>query len=237
MGTVLILQNAPLFSAGNLETELKKREIPVEYRKLYEGGMPSVEQAKDYAGFIVLGGPLKFHVDSPEQTKWGAQELFFLRACVDEHKPIIAISQGSVLLAKAQGANVQRLKEKVIGWEQAEIYPDYSRNSVVYGEIPEKYFPAFCWFDTMNGFPPSGYWYVYSPKCRHLSTGINGNCYNFNFHPEVNEELLEGWLKEYGKEIGDEAAIQAIRDQAPAGIAFAKNFSHRIIHAFESFLK
>jgi GMP synthase-like glutamine amidotransferase len=238
MAKVLILQNAALFTAGSFEDELKRREIPFEYRRLYEGEkLPSVEQAKDYSGYIVLGGPLKFHMDTPEKTKWLAQELFFLRACLDLHKPILGVSQGGNLLARAQGALLNRLPQKEIGWVTAEIYPDYSRNSVIYSEIEQKTFSAFCWSDTMNGFPPSGYWYVLSPNCRYQSVGINGNCYCFNFHPEVTEELINSWLSEYGKEVGSDELIQKIKAQSAEHVAFSKNLSRIIIHAFESFLR
>ncbi len=238
MKNVLILQNAPLFTAGTFEEELQKKEISFEYRRLYEGeSLPSVEQVVDFSGYIVLGGPLTFRVDSPEKTKWLAPELFFLRACLDQHKPILGMGQGGDVLARAQGATLTPLSQKEIGWITAEIYPDYSQNSVIYSEVESKNFPAFVWHNTMNRFPPTGYWYVLSPNCRYLSTGIHGNCYCFNFHPEVNEALLDSWLKEYGKEIGSEDLIQKIKEETPQHMEFTKFLAHKIIHAFDSFMR
>ena len=239
MAKVLILQNAALFSAGSFEDELKRRGIDFEYRKVYEGAknLPAPDQAKNYSGYIVLGGPLRLKVEHPEKTDWLRQEVSFLRACLDEHKPIFAVAQGSQLLAHAQGAWVAKAPEKEVGWIQAEIYPDYSRNSVVYGEIEEKRFPAFCWYDTFNGFPPQGYWYVLSPNCRYQSTGIHGNCYLFNFHPEVTEDLVASWVKEYAADLPSKDAGAKILADTKANIEWTKKFSRRIIHAFESFLK
>ena len=238
MGKVLILQNAPLFTAGSFEDELKRREIPYEYRRVYEGvkNLPSPDQAKNYSGVIALGGPLKLKVDQAEKVEWLHQELSFLRACLDEHKPVLGVAQGGNLLAQAQGAWVARAPQKEIGWVTVEVYPDYSRNSVIYGEFDEKKFPAFCWYDTFNGFPPQGYWYILSPNCRYQSTGIHGNCYLFNFHPEVTEELVAAWVKEYGNELPSKEAGARMIEETKANMEFTKRLSRRIIHAFESFL-
>jgi len=239
MGKVLILQNAPLFTGGNFEEELTQRNIPFEVKKAYEGEkLPIGEQLAAYSGLIVLGGPLSLRVEEPSKVSWLAKEFSLLRQALDQHLPIIAVGQGANLLASAQGAWIDRSpKLKEIGWVTGEVYADYSRNSVIYSTIDEKFFPIFCWYDTINGFPPTGYWYMLSPNCRYQSTGIHGNCYLFNFHPEVNEALLNSWLKEYGKEVGSKEAIQKIQEQGAEGFQFAKKLSQKIIHAFEAFLK
>lgn len=239
MGKVLILQNAALFTAGSFEEELKRREIPYEYLRVYEGAkLPGPEQVKNYSGFIALGGPLGLRVDQPEKTPWMLREFSFLRACLDQHYPVLAVGQGANLLAIAQGAWVERKpKLKEIGWITAEMYPDYARNSVIFETVEEKKFAAFCWSDTINGFPPTGYWYITSPNCRYLSSGIHGNCYLFNFHPEVTEELINSWLKEYAKDVGTPDFVKRITEQTPENIAYSKALSRKIIHGFESFLK
>ena len=236
MGKVLILQNAPLFTAGSFETELEAKRIPFEYHRVFEKGPPSVDLVAHYSGFIILGGPLKFRVDQTEKNPQLSKQIFFLRACLDSHKPILAVSQGACLLAQAQGAWVAREPRKEIGWATAEIYPDYARNSVVYSKVEEKKFPAFAWFDTFHGFPPTGYWYAYHPHCRYFSCGILGSSYLFNFHPEVTPELVESWLKEYGNELPDKAMAEQIRKETAGHMEFTKAFSHKIIHGFESFL-
>ncbi len=237
MGNVLILQNYPLFTAGTFEAELEGKKIPFEYIRLFETGLPSLEQIAGLSGLIVLGGPLKFRVQGAEKNPGLSKQISFLRVCLEQHKPIIAVSQGANLLAQAQGAWVEPSPTKEIGWTKAEIYPDYCRNSVVFSKIEEKKFPAFAWYDTFNGFPPQGYWYLYNPKCRYFCTGINGNCHLFNFHPEITEELVDRWLKEYGKEIEDKTAPDRIRQETKEHAEYTRRFSHKIIHAFESFLK
>jgi len=237
MGTVLILQNAPLFTAGTFEDELKRREIPYKYHKVFEQGPPPIEGASHYSGFIVLGGPLKFRVEDLSKSPALAREVSFLRACLDQHKPVFAVGQGANLLAHAQGAPVSKAPKPEIGWIQAEVYPDYSRNSVIYSKVEEKKFPAFVWYDTINGFPPQGFWYVYSPNCRHLSTGINGNCYLFNFHPEITEAMVDSWLKEFGKELESKDQVLLIKELTQEHFEYTKRLSRKIIHAFQSFLK
>lgn len=241
MGNVLILQNAPLFTAGSFEDELKRRGISYEYRLLFDGEkLPSIEQAKDYSGYLVLGGPLRFKVDLPEKSgkkNWVAEELFFLRACLDQHKPIFGVSQGAVLLARAQGASIKKLEEKQVGWMGAEIYPDYSRNSVIYSLVDQTKFPVLMWTDSMSGFPPEGYWYLNTPTCRYLSVGVHGNCYAFNFHPEVTEPLLGSWLKEYAQDLHSKEDAVKIRQQAAENMEFTLGLSRKIMNAFQSFLK
>lgn len=241
MDKVLILQNAALFTAGSFEDEFKRHGIPYEYRRLYEGEkLPGTEQAKDYSGYIVLGGPLKLRVDQPEKggrKNYLAEELFFVRSCLDQHKPVFGVSQGGLLLARAQGASIKKLARKEVGWISAEVYPDYSRNSVVYSQVQEKKFPALLWADTMSGLPPEGYWYLNAPTCRYLSVGVHGNCYAFNFHPEVTEELLDSWLKEYSQDLNAKEDAQKIREATAQNMEFTRLLSRKIIHAFKSFLK
>lgn len=239
MGKVLVLQNASHFELGSFEEELNRKQIPFEYHRVYEGSpLPSADQIKNYAGFIVLGGPLSLRVDQPEKTPWLAQELFFLRSCLDQHYPIFAVGQGANLLAKAQGAWVERSPQlKEIGWVTAEVYPDYSRNSVIYSQVEEKKFPVFGWYDTINGFPPQGYWYLTTTNCRYLSFGVHGNCYGFNFHPEITENLLNEWLKAYPRDLPNKDAAEQIKAQAAAGLEYNRKLARKIIHALESFLK
>lgn len=237
MGNVLILQNAPLFTGGTFEEELKRREISFEYHKAYENGPPSPEAAARYSGFIVLGGPLALRVTEGDRPAFVDQEIFFLRSCLEAHKPVFAVSQGAAILAQAQGAWAKKEESPEIGWATAEIYPDYSRNSVIYSKVEEKKFPAFLWTQTTHGFPPRGYWYLTTPHCRYLSSGIHGNCYLFNFHPEVTPELVNSWLKEYGKDLPNAELAEEIRRQTQEHFEVTKAFSRKIIHAFESFLK
>lgn len=237
MAKVLILQNAPLFSAGSFEEELTRREITFEYRKVYEAGLPTVESVSHYSGFIVLGGPLGLRVIEGDRPAFVEQEIFFLRACLDAHKPVFAVGQGATILAQAQGAWAKKEETPEMGWVTAEIYPDYSRNSVIYSKVEEKRFPAFMWSQTTHGFPPRGYWYLTTPHCRYLSSGIHGNCYLFNFHPEATPELVNAWLKEYGKELPSAEMAEQIRTQTAEHAEATKAFSRKIIHAFESFLK
>lgn len=238
MAKVLILQNAPLFTGGTFEAELERRQIPFEYQKVFEGGLPPLEAVAHYAGIIVLGGPLRLRADEAEKNPGLAKEIFWLRAALDHHKPVIGVSQGACLLALAQGAWVNREPDKKnVGWVNAEIYPDYSRNSVIYSKVEEKKFPAFVWYDTFHGFPPTGYWYLTTPGCRYLSAGIHGNSYLFNFHPEITEDLIKSWLKEYKRDLIDPSDAERILEQTRENFEYAKGFSRKIIHAFESFLR
>lgn len=239
MGKVLILQNAPLFTAGSFEAELKRREIPFEYRRVYEGAkyLPAPDQAKHYSGIIALGGPLKLKVDKAEKVEWLNRELSFLRACLEAHIPVLGVSQGANLLCQAQGGWVARTPQAELGWITVEIYPDYSRNSVIFSEVEEKKIQAFCWYDTFNGFPPQGYWYALSPNCRYQSTGINGNCYLFNFHPEVTEELVAAWVKEHASELPNKEIAAQMIEETKANMEYTLGLSRKIIHGFESFLK
>ncbi len=237
MGKVFILQNAALFTAGTFEAELKRREIPYTYHKIYEEGIPSEDILPSISGLIVLGGPLTFRVTNPDSSPNLSKQIQFLRKALELQKPCLAVAQGACLLAHAQGAYVEPAPEKQLGWISAEIYPDYSRNSVIYSKVEEKKFPVFTWCDTLHGFPPQGYWYVHAAKCRYLSTGINGNSYLFNFHPEINEEMVSQWLQHYFQDVGSKERAAELLEQTREHFPQAQAFSRKIIHAFESFLR
>lgn len=236
MSKVLILQNHPDFDGGSFEAELTRREIPLDYHKVYEAPLPLASEAKGLKGILVLGGPLSLAVDQVEQNPKLFEELSFLRAALEAHRPILAVGQGACLLAQAQGAWVEKAPKRVTGWTEGEIYPDYSRNSVIYSKVEEKRFPAFAYLNTFHGFPPKGYWYVYHPDCRYFSSGIHGNCYLFNFHPEITESLLKTWVKKFPQDFGGEEAAEKLLKNSEEKLAYSKALSRKIIHAFASFL-
>ncbi|MCP5468606.1 MAG: hypothetical protein H7A32_04990 [Deltaproteobacteria bacterium] len=237
MGKVLILQNAALFSAGTFESELQSREISYSYHKVYEEDVPIEDILPAVSGLIVLGGPLTYRVTQPESSTGLKKLLSFLSKALEMKIPCIGVAQGACLLARAKGAWVEPAPEKQLGWINAEVYPDYSRNSVIYSKVEEKKFPVFTWCDTLHGFPPEGYWYLNSPKCRYLSTGINGNSYLFNFHPEITEEMVGQWLQHYFQDLGSKELAAQLKEATREHIEQAQAFSHKIIHAFESFLR
>ncbi|MCB1213844.1 MAG: hypothetical protein KDK66_00055 [Deltaproteobacteria bacterium] len=237
MAKVLILQNHPDFDAGSFAEELKSREIDFDYHKVFESGAPQPELLSGVKGLIILGGPLSFRVDQVEKNPKLLEQISFLRVALEAHQPMIAVSQGACLLAAAQGAWVEKAPKAVTGWTQGEIYSDYSRNSVIYSKVEEKRIPAFSYLDTFHGFPPKGYWYVYHPDCRYFSSGIHGNCYLFNFHPEVTEALLKTWVQKFPQDFGGEEAAQALLSGIDKKLDYSKDFSRKIIHAFASFLR
>ncbi len=83
-------------------------------------GTPPPRPVDDYAAVLVFGGSM--HADQDDRHPWLREENVFIRRLVDRNVPMLGVSLGIQLIARAEGAAVYPPRERPeIGWVPVEL--------------------------------------------------------------------------------------------------------------------
>ncbi|HEX8121174.1 MAG TPA: type 1 glutamine amidotransferase [Solirubrobacteraceae bacterium] len=188
----------------------------------------SGESPSDAFDAVVLYGASTNIVDAPP---WLVAETEWLRAVLDAGVPVLGVCFGAQLLAHALGAAVTRASEPEIGW-YAVTLGAAGRADPVLGALPER-FLAFQWHSWRCDVPEGGTALADSRVC--LQAFRAGNAWGVQFHPEVDDATLAGWIDTYRNDpdavaMGfDPAAAHAARE---ANLPRWNELGRRLFEAF-----
>jgi GMP synthase-like glutamine amidotransferase len=187
-------------------TELFAPVVQERGHELYEWsvawGSPPPRPLDDFGAVLVFGGAM--HADQDEQHPWLRDETMLLQELLDRHVPMLGVCLGAQLLARAAHAPVWALEEPEIGWYEVELTPEAAEDPVL-GTLPER-FDAFEWHYYTYDMPAGAVELARSASCTQAFR--LGECvWGVQFHPEVIEEQVHGWLA---------------REELPAGFDRAK---------------
>ncbi len=141
-----------------------------------------------YDVIVPLGARWAAYDDS---LPWVAAEMDMLRRALDDGAGVLGVCFGGQLLARALGGTVSRSPEPEIGWHRV----DSLDAAVVPGGA------WFQWhFDRLT--PPPGSREV-ARNARATQAFSHGRAVGLQFHPEVDQALVERWISEdCGDDIG-----------------------------------
>jgi GMP synthase-like glutamine amidotransferase len=172
-------------------------------------GMPLPPQAPD--AVMIFGG--EANVD--DSYDWLAEEKELIRGWLSDGTPLLGVCLGAQLIADVAGAEVRRLSEPEIGWH--EVRGDGER-------LPER-FLAFEWHRYGFGSAPPGAVELAGNdvSCQAFQLG---NAYGIQFHAEVDQPTVEGWIRDYGPAEGVDAV--ALQERTAAEIARWNEFGREL---------
>jgi GMP synthase (glutamine-hydrolysing) len=174
-------------------TELFAPVVRERGHELYEWsvawGSPPPRPLDDFGAVMVFGGAM--HADQDEQHPWLRDETMLLEELLDRHVPILGVCLGAQLLARAAHAPVWALDEPEIGWYEVELAPE-ARDDPVLGGLPTR-FDAFQWHYYTFGVPAGAVELARSAACTQAFR-LGEWVWGVQFHPEVTEEQVRGWL-------------------------------------------
>jgi GMP synthase-like glutamine amidotransferase len=142
---------------------------------------------------IVFGGEANVDDDVP----WLAAEKAWLRELLDNGTPLLGVCLGAQLIAELTGAEVRKLPEPEIGWHEVDGVG-----------------LAFEWHHYGFPSPPPG-----ATELARNGAGCQafriGNATGIQYHAEVDEPTVTGWIRDYGPQAGVDAgklAAQTARE-------------------------
>lgn len=142
----------------------------------------------DVDAIVLLGGATNV-VDAP-RLPWLAAELDWLAERVAAGTPVLGVCLGAQLLAHVLGAEIARAEPPEIGWHEVELTAE-GRVDPVLGALPTR-FCSFQWHSWQCALPEGAVALARSPVC--LQAFRHGSTWGVQFHPEVDEPTLRGWI-------------------------------------------
>jgi GMP synthase-like glutamine amidotransferase len=183
----LIVQNEGASPGGRISRRLTERGADVEVFRI------DVEDRdvdpRQYDLLVPLGSEFGAYEDDRAFVR---RSRLLLERAVEHDVPVLGVCFGGQLLARVLGGDAFRAPESEIGWIQVRTRdPDL---------VPEG--PWFQWhFDTFTT-PPGATLIAESdigPQAY-----VSGRHLGVQFHPEVDPEIMDGWVRTYRHELDAE---------------------------------
>ena len=175
----------------------------------------------DYDVLVPLGAPWGAWDDACIGN-WLTPEIEWLRAAIENGKPVLGICFGGQLIARAMGGSVAPGPKGEIGWTAI-----WSEREDLVGNGPWFQFHYDRW-----QMPPGAIEIARNPVASQAF--IYGNSLAVQFHPELNTAGLKGWLDWGGdlKVLEDGQDPEIMLEQTRALEDAARERSHKLVDSF-----
>lgn len=228
---ILILKNTQREDPGIIGDVLSQHKIS--FDKVEIDSIQSIKDVREYKAMIVLGGP----ASANDTTFAMLYELNLIRQAVDVGLPFLGICLGLQTLVKATGGEVVRCPVPEVGFRDSSgsIFTvrltDAGRKDQIFSGLPETFRVFELHGETVKLLDEmtllgSG------NECTNQVVRVGKNAYGFQCHFELNEELLECWMKEDA----DLKKINAAQLRADFKLS-GKEYKETGIRLFTNFLK
>ncbi len=152
---------------------------------------------------LIMGGYM--NVDEEEKFPWLVKEKKFIREAFDSGKKIIGICLGAQLVAASLGAKVYKAKEKEIGF-----FPvTFTRKALghpLFNHFKNPY-PVFHWHGDTFDLPDLALRVATTPVSENQTFLIGKNVLGIQFHPEMNESIIEALMLHDAAELKEPGAF------------------------------
>jgi GMP synthase-like glutamine amidotransferase len=180
---ILVLEQQPDAPAGLVEEWAIERGARVEVVRPPE--LDEWPPPRSADAVVALGSDRSVHASS---DGWIAAQLDFLRAAHDAEVPVLGICFGGQALAAALGGSVGRAPRTEIGWIDVDGDDGYGGS-------------WFTWHEDAFTVPPGATELaraVSGPQAFALGRSVG-----LQYHPEVTEAIVDGWLATGSDEVPD----------------------------------
>lgn len=185
---VLAIRHVPYEGLGLIEPALAARGIGLEWEEI--GARVDDERLKEFAGLILMGGPMS--VNDPEP--WVEAELDLILHAAKRDLPILGVCLGAQLIAKAFGARVYRNTVKEIGWFETRWTEAAASDPLLCG-LPDPC-QIFQWHGETFDLPANSVWLARTQTCAHQAFRIGHRVWGLQFHLEVTPEMIQEWVRQ-----------------------------------------
>ena len=190
---ILVIQNIGCEHLGNLSRLFESDGYNVLLLNSQKDLIPT--DLISYSGIIILGGPVSVY-DNYDYLK-DQQKL--IKKAVDMKIPTLGVCLGSQLIAEAMGGKVYPGNLKEIGWHDIEITENGSRD--IFNGIATFNNKVFQWHGDTFQLPESAI--ILAKSDTYIQAFRINTAIGIQFHIEVNESMIEEWIRIYSKEIMD----------------------------------
>jgi len=222
---IVILQHEPDDPPATVARALEDLGAPFEVRRLDKGdALPTYPD--EASALIVMGGSM--HVHQGDEYPFLEAEKVHLRALLKHSAPVWGICLGAQLLTLAAGGEVYQRAALEIGWTAIEKTLD---DPILHGVGSP--FVAFEWHLYSCKLPPFGQ--TIAERDHGLQVfRAGGRAWGTQFHPEVDAEMIEGWIVDEVKDLDHRfpGLAETMRAETPQRLAANEAFCRRLTTNF-----
>jgi len=226
---IVFLKHIDLEGPGTLELFFRKSGFKIDILDL-EAGDKIPKDVHRLAAVVSLGGPMNVYEE--DKYPFLKQEDIFIKKILQLNIPFLGICLGSQLLAKACGAKVGKSPKPEIGFFDVALTEHGQRDTLFRNIKP--FFKVFQWHEDMFEIPENALWLSKSLACPHQAFRAGTTAYGFQFHAEINREMIVAWMKKYWKlnDVLDCEKARKILSQYDEGQAQLRQIAQQIYKNF-----
>jgi GMP synthase-like glutamine amidotransferase len=200
---ILILQHEPRGPPGTVTKILDEMRVEYEVVKVYEEGLPS---APYLTGLIIMGGSMGAYDEDRNRFLLGEKE--FIALVHQMGIPILGICLGGQLVAEALGGRVYTGEEKQRGWHPLPLTPE-AKDDPVFKDLHDNEM-VFHWHGDGFELPPGA---ALLAKDHYDQAFRLGRTYGVQFHPEMTQEMVDDWLRDFKGSVEERERIVEERER------------------------
>jgi GMP synthase (glutamine-hydrolysing) len=190
MSRLLVFQHVAAEPLGTLDPLIRRRGHRIRFVNFERDpdAQPNIDR---YRGLVVLGGPM--NVEDQGHRPHLRTELRVIEQALRQGKPVLGICLGAQLLAHVLGAPVRRHERPEIGWYDLHL-TDAGQADPMLGKLAPRT-PVFQWHGYTFDLPEGAVQLARTDTCEQQAFRWGDSAYGLQFHPEVDEPLIERWLE------------------------------------------
>ena len=226
----IVLQNVECEGLGSLADILTSHGYDYKIVQL-DKGEDAPKTMENYAGLIILGGPMNVYQTDLFPFLLDADRL--IKQAINTDKPLLGICLGSQLIAKALNTKVYAGEKKEIGWLPISL-SNQGKTDPLFNQLPSK-LTVFQWHGDTFNLPPGAIHLASSDLFQNQAFRLGKACYALQFHLEVTSKMINTWLDEYQTELDSLKGIvnpHQIQQKTNTEVERLTHYSHAVFSNF-----
>jgi len=156
-------------------------------------GIPQIPG--EYAGLIVLGGPMSANDEGEFPFLGETMEL--IHRFDTAAKPVLGICLGAQIISRAYGGEVYRMEGLESGFRTMELTPE-GRDDPIFSEFGDSVTSFQNHFDAVRSIP-GAVALATGGACPIQAFRLGEKVYATQFHPEVTLDIVRDWIRKFGR--------------------------------------
>jgi GMP synthase (glutamine-hydrolysing) len=221
------IQHVPFEYPGSIIKWTAENNHTTGFTKTFE--QPVFPEPDQFDLLVILGGPMGVYEE--EKFPWIAEEKKFIHVVIAAKKKVFGVCLGSQLIATVLGAKVYPHTLKEIGWWPVQKTNNHPLTAALAAE-----FISFHLHGDTFDLPVGAIQLFRTKGCEQQGFIYNDNVAAIQFHPEIENELLQNMIEHEKETFIQSTYIQteaAIREQAagqlPLQQAYLKSFLENFV--------
>ncbi|NDF11793.1 MAG: glutamine amidotransferase [Proteobacteria bacterium] len=188
MKKVIVIRHAAIRDLGSFHAVLKQENFNVQFLEAEDDIIYSpVSLNADL--LVILGGPMC--ANDQDRYPFIKEEIKVIKERIKQKKPVLGISLGAQLIAKALGSDIYPAPHKEIGFRDITMTAEGEKSSLRHFNHTR----VLHWHGDTFDLPKGATLLASTELCPNQAFSYNNNVLGIQFHPQVTKDDLAGWFE------------------------------------------